>query len=119
MPKHQRYPLKSNNRSPEMGSFTFTTNNTTDPTTWDDMDSGIVSSIAYSATGIFTVTLSDKFRKLQAIAQSQDFANTQATVTGTSAANGTITVQSSDHADPQAAETSTSKVITVFYSCVH
>lgn len=118
MTKHKRYFVKNDARSPVMGSFQFDTNTTSDPSSASFSDpSGMLTSVAYSATGVLTCTLSDKFATLHAQASIDDFANHQATVTGTSASAGTITIQISDHADPQAAEApGAADTVTVFYS---
>lgn len=117
MPKHHRFPLKSDASSAVVGAFSFTTDGTTDPSVWDDPD-GCISSITETGTGLFTVTLSDQYRKLKAIAQ-HDSITYGAQVTSATASTGVITIQQTVMSTHAANAASDGDEIIVFYFAQH
>ena len=107
-----KYPAKAAMRRPVFGFFTFTTAGTSDPTVWDDNNTGIISGITETGTGLFTVTLNKSYVSIGAIA---DIASVDHVVKVTSTTANTILIQNYDNADPHAAETTTGDVVTVLY----
>ena len=111
---HGRYPVKSSTRGLRIETFTFTTDSsdgTADPSVWDDNNTGLISGITETGTGLFTVTLNQSFKSVAAMAEVRDVDH-HVKVTATTAS--TIAIQFYDNADPYAAEVAgTSEVVQV------
>ncbi len=105
-----QFRVRSNMRGLRLEAFTFDTLGASDPTVWDDSNTGLVSGITEAATGLFTVTLNQSFKSVVALA-STDSPDHEVAVTGTT--ENTIVIQNTDNADPKAAEITTGDTITV------
>ena len=112
-----QFPAKSGARNATVGSILFQANNTSDPAAANTEDPcNLVSTIVYSATGIQTITLRDRWQYIHATAQCLDSTNTviakvTAVTQGRSAAN-TIVLQT-ESSGSAAAVTAKDIVVTV------
>jgi hypothetical protein len=112
-----QFPAKSGARNATVGSILFQANNTSDPDSANTEDPcNLVSGIVYSATGIQTITLRDRWQYVHATAQCLDSTNTviakvTAVTTGRAAAN-TIVLQT-ESGGVAAAVTAKDIVVTV------
>lgn len=112
-----QFPVRTNATQQMTGALRFQCNNTSDPAAANTIDpGGVVSSIVYSATGIQTITLAKRWKRVMAIAQALDttgtvIAKVTAVVEGSSAAN-TIVLQTESSGSPAAL---TAKNVVVHY----
>ena len=110
------YPAHSRDRNYTNAHVRFTTNNTSNPDGVEDEDSVLAatSPLVYSATGIVTVTLRERWRKIVAFATIADTTagstvRQDAVVEGTAAANTVTLLQETAHV----ATATTDKVVDV------
>ncbi len=117
MSANHRHAIKADAKRSTAGAFTFVTDGTTDPSVTSDPN-GIISSITEASTGTFTVTLTDKFANLYAVAQHGSITY-GAQVTATSASSGTITVKQTLMSSHAANAASDGDTVTVVYFANH